>query len=358
MSFSGWKRFGHRGLLLSIPLFAVLGLLGGAADEGTVGFTTAATADSDADGLDDATEAALGTNSTLTDTDGDGLPDGVEQAIGTNPLVADNPSPVLPVSGARLHLQANLGVERDAAGNVWGWHDLSGNWNDAFQTTGPQMPLWRSASMGTQPAMHFDGTDDMLQLPDVMNGATEGELFVVARLNDLTARANGVCHFGTGDATAYSYANDWVWDDFGTAALGPQASPRAALLTFPHVLNSTVSLDGESVLRFNGQEHLRRSGQTVSFRSDPMLGTDVYGEWFSGDIAEVVAYDHALSDAERLSVENYLEAKYSTPKNIDSDQDGLYDWMEAELGTDPSVADTDGMVLLMASKWRLAQTRW
>jgi ELWxxDGT repeat protein len=47
--------------------------------------------DSDGDGLDDATEASLGTNPNDADSDDDGLADGAEVlAIGTDPLLADS----------------------------------------------------------------------------------------------------------------------------------------------------------------------------------------------------------------------------------------------------------------------------
>jgi hypothetical protein len=52
--------------------------------------TVITTVDSDADGLTDADEAALGTDPTLVDTDGDGYSDGIEVSAGTDPL--DNTS--------------------------------------------------------------------------------------------------------------------------------------------------------------------------------------------------------------------------------------------------------------------------
>ena len=46
-------------------------------------------ADTDGDGLTDAYEATIGTNPLVPDTDGDGLNDGLEVQLGTNPLVTD-----------------------------------------------------------------------------------------------------------------------------------------------------------------------------------------------------------------------------------------------------------------------------
>ena len=46
-------------------------------------------ADPDGDGLDNATEAELGTDPWWRDSDGDGLEDGEEIAAGTEPLLSD-----------------------------------------------------------------------------------------------------------------------------------------------------------------------------------------------------------------------------------------------------------------------------
>jgi hypothetical protein len=52
----------------------------------------------DGDGLTDADEAVLGTDSLLADTDGDGFGDGAEVAVGTDPLDPNSfPQRVIPV---------------------------------------------------------------------------------------------------------------------------------------------------------------------------------------------------------------------------------------------------------------------
>ena len=50
---------------------------------------SAASLDSDGDGLSDAQEVALGTDPFKADTDGDGIPDGIEFRLGMDPLRDD-----------------------------------------------------------------------------------------------------------------------------------------------------------------------------------------------------------------------------------------------------------------------------
>jgi hypothetical protein len=73
-------------------------------------------ADSDADGLSDSAERALGTDPTRFDTDADGLGDGLELRFGEDPLgtrlgaAAAGPDPTQPPAGLA---DDDLGVADD-----------------------------------------------------------------------------------------------------------------------------------------------------------------------------------------------------------------------------------------------------
>jgi hypothetical protein len=54
-----------------------------------------------------------------------------------------------------------------------------------------------------------------------------------------------------------------------------------------------------------------RKNHTIAFTAKPLLGTEQIGDAFAGDIAEVLVYNHELSDGERYQVENYLTRKYA-----------------------------------------------
>ena len=277
------------------------------------------------------------------DLDGDGLPDAWERRhFGTirhgggedpgemgrtlrqsfqqnlNPW----PAAVLP-TGLCAWYRADAGVWPGPGNQVDQWPDLSGHGYHAVQAGSPdQQPQWVADALHGHPALRFDGSNDYFDLPDLMAGATAGEIFVVARLRDFSNPYNGLVHFGTGYATVY--ADGAVWDDFGTNAQNPYAYPDTPALTQPHLYDSSVSPNGESILRFNGAEVGRRTGQGVSFSVNPEIGADRFGECFKGDIAEVLVYDRVLSAAEREAVSTALADKYDLPMVAAPARPGLH----------------------------------
>ena len=334
-------------------------------DDVFAGFENPLFTDADKDGLDDAWELANGLNpavndrnadldgdgvsnlfeylngtganipNTALDTDGDGLPDAWElQYFGTLAYgpTADpgavgrtllqsyqqtlSPWPIAPfaTSGLRAWYRADLGAAPDAAGNIGRWTDLSGSGYHAVQNDPAARPQPVANQLSGQPVLRFKGLNDVnapkqyFDLPNLMAGATAGELFIVARLKDFANYYNGLAHFGTGYGTIYQPSG--LWNDFGTADLEFYPRSTDATFTSPHLLNTSISATGGSTLRLNAAETITLTGQTVSFRTDPALGIDRYSEAFNGDIAEVLVFDRVLTTAERTVVQTYLATKY------------------------------------------------
>jgi chitodextrinase len=325
-------------------------------DDLLVAFENPLFADADLDGMEDAWEVAHGLNPAVNDrdvgvggegltgiqsyllssnpdtpdSDNDGLPDAWErQQLGTlsygpgmdpggegrtllqsyRQNVSPWPAPPLP-AGVRAWFRADLGGESEPDGRMRQWTDLSGRGFHAVQWGGrEQYPHRVMAGLNGQAVIRFDGAREYLELADVMAGATSGEMFIVARLQDFSNPYNGLAHFGTGYATVY--AEDAVWDDFGTSALSPYTGFPTAQLTQPHLYDSSITAEGESVLRFNGVEVGRRSGQVVLFSAYPEIGADQYGEFFKGEIAEVIVYDRVLTDEERTTIARGLNQRYA-----------------------------------------------
>ncbi|HVS54523.1 MAG TPA: hypothetical protein VHD62_19360 [Opitutaceae bacterium] len=270
--------------------------------------------DYDGDGLTNLQEYVLGTAPDTSDTDADGLSDALEVAIGTDPTVSDLASVPTVIGSLRLFLTAGAGVTLDGSGNVSTWADQSGLSHDATQATSGQRPLWVDSALNGQPVLRFDGADDTLALPDFISSATAGEVFLVGRLADEPNETNSVFQFGTGGGTVYT--DGTLYDDFGITDSTGHAGPPLGRLQQPHIFDSSVSVTGESISRFNGIEYLIRSGQTVSFRTDPLIGGDQGGGHFPGDVAEMIVYNRALNASERKAMNIYLALKYGIPGNI------------------------------------------
>jgi hypothetical protein len=330
-------------------------------DDVFVGFDNPLFTDADKDGMDDTWETANGLNpavndrdsdldgdgtsnlfeylngtganipNTPTDTDGDGLldtwerqyfgdlrysgtadPGGVGRSLLQSQQQGITPWPAAPLStGLRGWYRADLGATPNPSSKVSQWTDLSGNGNHGAQTEPLYWPTSVPAQMNGRPVLRFNGANNYFNLPDMMAGATAGEIFVVARLKDFSNNYSGLVHFGTGFGTIYSGGG--VWNDFGTNDEGFYARPTDAVVTQAHITNASISTSGESILRVNGVEHVRLTDKTVIFRPDPALGIDRYGEAFNGDIAEVLVFDRVLSGAEREQIGTYLTTKYAPP---------------------------------------------
>ena len=217
----------------------------------------------------------------------------------------------VPISGARLWLKADCGTNASPGGTIADWLDQSGLGNDAVQSTAGAQPTLVSNSANGLPAVHFTASQwQCLQLPDFMNGAGAGELFVVVRA--VSAKPGNNCqlfsNFGNNHGTCYPASDGMIYDDFGSSNQQQVGPPSADITTFN--LYNASSADGLWAARMNGVLLCSQTGNAVSFRSNPFIG-QFGGQTFDGDIAELIVYDHVLNDFERAAVNIYLTRRYA-----------------------------------------------
>lgn len=306
--------------------------------------------DSDGDGLTNQQEFALRTDPFSADTDGDGIDDGDESPLGLDPRLADAAALAASIPGLRLHLSADAGVVLDSAGGVMAWQDAAASGLVAGQDDPAARPRLVRPAGSRRPLLAFDGIDDCLRLPNVMSGASAGEIFVVGRLAGFGHSYNAIVQFGQGYGTDYSGDNGGVlYDDFGVADLDAHPAPAGFLdlVTRLHVYHGSVTAAGLSSTDFNNIRALRRTDQPVVFNSAPLIGVNGVAEFFPGEIAEIIVFDRPLEPAERARVFGYLEARYRgrqdeasepyrLPSLADRDFDGVSDVEEIRRGSDPA----------------------
>ncbi|HWA11396.1 MAG TPA: fibronectin type III domain-containing protein [Opitutaceae bacterium] len=218
-------------------------------------------------------------------------------------------APDFPVSGQRLWLRADAGVPNGAA-RIPTWYDQSGqNNNVTGPTTTSQQPTLVTNSVNGRPVVHFVGSSSQsFNLPNLMSGATEGEFFMVVKAaSDNDGNNHGLLQLGTSDSSYYPLSNGQVRDNFGTNAFKTVGDPAAPLNQYN--IYNVSSKSAEWIARFNGAVQFQTASNTVAFKTTPVLG--VAGPYnFSGDIAELIIYDHVLTAVERDSVGGYLYTKY------------------------------------------------
>jgi hypothetical protein len=253
----------------------------------------------------------------------------------------------LPLIGMRLWLKADAGLSAGSGVNLWA--DQSGNDNNATQTIASQQPTLVANGLNGWPVVHFDASQNQwLNLPNVMASATSstgeataGEIFVVVRSTGTLGSLGG---WGGASGSYYPY-NGNIYDDFGTNVWTSLGQPAQDITQF--LLYNVSSSSSEWTQRFNGLVNYDRLGNTVSFRASPVLGTS-NNAYLSGDIAEIIVYDHVLNDQERETVGFYLNSKYAFAPLADFDNyrdgnyDGLPDSVDRLLGIDPTNLDDDG----------------
>ena len=224
-------------------------------------------------------------------------------------------NPPISLSGVRLWLKADDPAITLNNGNVKIWPDRSSNGgNDATQLTGANQPALVANAVNGRPVVRFNGTSSWMSLPNFMNGdTTGGELFVVVKAAQAVP-SNASCAWQFGGANSGEYYTNTVgaiYDDFGSTTRTNEGVPSIPVNQY-NVYN--VSADNSSwTARMNGQLLFTRSSNQVGFNTAPTIGLPSVPFYFNGDIAEIIVYDHKLSDADRAAVGAYCTAKYALP---------------------------------------------
>src|ERR1035441_6594659 len=233
-------------------------------------------------------------------------------------LTGSGSAPLL-TNGLRLQLAADLGVTTNGSGAVTSWIDQSLNLNDAA-TTSTGLPTLITNALNGRPVIHFTNStvaagspQQYMDVPTANLGFLVGNssAFIMAKLYastsfrtvlSKTANNNKAAPFdwyvaSTGVVTVNRGNGSSVGGANGTAAI-----PNAAFTAFGCAVNGAAITH---YLGYNINGGLTLPGTvTVGDAGDPMrIGRrQDNGTFGNHDIAEILIYDHAVSDAERLQI--------------------------------------------------------
>jgi fibronectin type 3 domain-containing protein len=216
----------------------------------------------------------------------------------------------MPLTGMRLWLKAD---SLPASGKLNIWQDESGSSNNGTQPAGANQPSLVTGVVNGRSVVRFTGANSTyVALPSTwMNSVNAGELFIVhkSNLNQDGGLTNGFHQLGAGGYVYYPVYTGQIQDSFGSTVNKVTGRPSQPLDQF-HLYNVT-SKAGEWTNRINGLLHYTTATNTVGWNTSPTLGLAYYQTYFSGDVAEILIYDHGLTAAERETVGNYLQNKYA-----------------------------------------------
>jgi hypothetical protein len=184
-------------------------------------------------------------------------------------------------------------------GAIARWEDKSGNARHATQTTSSQRPLLKLNSSG-QRVVRFDGLSQFLKTSTTFSDSSNFSAF----FTNLYGFGRGIDQAG----------GSWSVQFGSGVVAGGQYVPAPASLTLgisSYIWRNGVSLGGLSngtmAYTTTGASGLRTSSEAWN------IGRQAAATQFTAlDARELVIYDRALSDAEVLSVVNYLATKWLT----------------------------------------------
>jgi hypothetical protein len=211
-----------------------------------------------------------------------------------------------PVAGYVMWLAARKETAFSDNDTVQTWTDQSGNGHHATAPTETARPVFKTNILNGEPVLRFDGTWDQLGMGDLSSVyPTAATVFVVATIssgsyNLYTSHGGGV-------------ADVW-WSFGGTGYFGPfrtgrySSWPSGVPTTGSHlwVVKSATGTGTYEVIIDNtskGTQNATHDGGTEHGLS--------LNRKLTGDIAEVIAYNTALSQSDIDSVEAYLNGIYA-----------------------------------------------
>jgi len=227
-------------------------------------------------------------------------------------------------SDVRLWLRSDLGVELTGT-EVKTWHDQSGYDRDAATVRTNRLPdRIEGAGLKGTPVVRFDGASHLLVPRPV-----EEDFSLVAVFNTTSTASNGSWWLSPailGGEVSGSCSRDY---HFGINGGKPLFVVTDTSITtgntfsngLPHLLMATrVMSSGRLRLYVDGPQRSSGTAQAVPLDCPPSLylgsSTDSQGFW-TGDLHEVVAYDHVLKESERNLLETYFAARYATNPSLD-----------------------------------------
>lgn len=223
-------------------------------------------------------------------------------------------SPIeIPQLGLALWLRADDAVAA-GAGPLARWRDRSGHGRDAVQGEAARRPTAMHGALGD--VVSFDATArDELDFPLAVNGWRGMTIALVA-----------ACAVDSSDSSSKNAAVFWdetaIWGNvyvspfrstinwrFGTTQVGNLPTWTRPVPDSGFTLIVTRKAETQDELFVDGHLVLRESARLPAIAActdTGMLGRGIQSTFWSGAIAELVVYDRALDDGERMTLERWL----------------------------------------------------
>jgi hypothetical protein len=225
-------------------------------------------------------------------------------------IVGSGGGGAIPATGLHLWLRADAGIVPGTGAQIFQWLDQSGNGRNARMATVARQPSLVSGALNGRPVVRFFGAQSISL--DIYTQPTTFSVFIAGK-NSLANESYSMI-LGPG---GNSPNNQLRWDNGSQALFVTQnaATIRTSPIGNTRVYHALSARYDGSTMTFY-RDGTAMSSSTFSTTVPWTIAS--IGSWYSsyfmvGDLAEVILYDRALSEAERNSVNSYLRAKYGLP---------------------------------------------
>ena len=240
-----------------------------------------------------------------------GQMDGVE--VGGNGVILTLPEPSLSVTdNLQLWLDASQITGLNDGDPVATWADVSGYSRSATQSTAGKRPIYKTNILNGKPVLRFDGADDVMVTPSILNTDIH-TIFVVAKTSKTESDIIGTGGNSAGHILMMRFQSLFrghFWTSTSANAIDSASDESGGWTVYMQEVNTS-----QIIVRRNGNLSASatligtKQGATRPFYIGNRDNSRIQG-MFSGDIAEIIAYNTALSTTDRQAVEAYLMDKY------------------------------------------------
>lgn len=220
------------------------------------------------------------------------------------------------ISGLQVWFKADAITGLNDTDAIATWSDSSVNSRDATQAVGVSQPFYRTNQLNSLPIVRFGG-GDFLTLGDVeLHSNVSGlSIFAVQSTND-AFDSPVVGKYDAGNNEREWTFNTTLWSLQDAADVFDANNSATYAVSSGWVIDSGVWTPATRTEVFRGGASLATAttpATDITDTAEPLLlGANTAGATtFNGDVAEIIIYNTALSNANRSRIENYLRDKYN-----------------------------------------------
>jgi hypothetical protein len=207
----------------------------------------------------------------------------------------------------------------ESGGSISAWNDKSGNSNHATQSTASKKPTYQTNQINGNAAILFDESDDILTVSSsLITGTTDFHLIAAIKRGSLPSTpadaimgnydvsANELVMYVGGGAGTHA---NRLWYGGGNVALGSTDVSNGTAAIFAGKRSG-----GSATIYTNSTSDGSGTNSTsIPSGSNWTIGnyTSSTSDAFKGHIAELLVFNVALKEAERILIDNYLSAKWN-----------------------------------------------